>query len=165
MLCSHSVQETQDLALVAHLAAQGRSVRVVSLRPPATVPTGVDSRVGDVTDGDAAIAAAEGAAVVYQCLNAPYTEWPERFPPLQRAVMAAAERSGKELSSSASLSKAIISFCRTRLRKWSLTALIKILVIQALRFVPVLKLAKERKARKYVSCTMSSASWLLPRRQ
>jgi hypothetical protein len=32
--------------------------------------------------------------VIYQCLNAPYTQWPERFPPLQRSVLAAAERAG-----------------------------------------------------------------------
>lgn len=31
---------------------------------------------------------------VYRCLNAPYAEWPERFPPLQRGVLAAAERAG-----------------------------------------------------------------------
>jgi len=79
-------------ALVAHLAGEGRSVRVVSLHRPSTLPGGVDSRAVDVTDGRAAIDAAEGASVVYQCLNAPYTEWPTRFPPLQRAVLAAAER-------------------------------------------------------------------------
>jgi hypothetical protein len=32
--------------------------------------------------------------VVYQCLNAPYTQWPELFPPLQRGVLTAAERAG-----------------------------------------------------------------------
>ena len=37
--------------------------------------------------------AAEGASVIYQCLNAPYTKWPELFPPLQRGVVIAAERS------------------------------------------------------------------------
>jgi hypothetical protein len=37
--------------------------------------------------------------VVYQCLNAPYTQWPELFPPLQRGVLAAAERSGALLVS------------------------------------------------------------------
>jgi hypothetical protein len=31
-------------------------------------------------------------SVRYQCLNAPYTDWPRRFPPLQRGVLAAAER-------------------------------------------------------------------------
>ena len=30
--------------------------------------------------------------MVYQCLNAPYTDWPQRFPPLQRGVLSAAER-------------------------------------------------------------------------
>jgi len=29
------------------------------------------------------------AAVLYQCLNAPYTQWPERFPPLQSGAAVA----------------------------------------------------------------------------
>jgi hypothetical protein len=37
--------------------------------------------------------------VVYRWLNAPYTDWPERFPPLQRGVMAAAGRNGAPLVS------------------------------------------------------------------
>jgi nucleoside-diphosphate-sugar epimerase len=32
--------------------------------------------------------------VVYQCLNAPYPQWPELFPALQRGALAAAERAG-----------------------------------------------------------------------
>jgi nucleoside-diphosphate-sugar epimerase len=86
-------------ALSARLAEAGLAVRVVSRsRPPALVE-GVDWRAADATDADAASNAANGAAVVYQCLNAPYTDWPERFPPLQRGVMAAAERSGALLVS------------------------------------------------------------------
>ena len=54
----------------------------------------VDWRAADVTDPEAAADAAKGASVVYQCVNAPYTQWPERFPPLQRGVLAAAERNG-----------------------------------------------------------------------
>jgi hypothetical protein len=42
--------------------------------------------------------AAKGASVVYQCLNALYTMWPELFPPLQRGVLAAAERNGALLA-------------------------------------------------------------------
>jgi hypothetical protein len=34
-----------------------------------------------VTDPESAAAAAKGASVIYQCLNAPYTQWPELFPP------------------------------------------------------------------------------------
>jgi nucleoside-diphosphate-sugar epimerase len=45
-----------------------------------------------VTDVESAIDVAKGADVVYQCLNAPYTDWPRLFPPLQRSVMAAAQR-------------------------------------------------------------------------
>ena len=79
-------------ALVAHLAGAGSVVRVVSRHQPPTLPEGVESRLVDVTDGDAAADAAKGASVVYQCLNAPYSDWPKRFPPLQAAVVAAAER-------------------------------------------------------------------------
>src|SRR5580700_9490618 len=78
-------------ALAAHLAGQGIAVRSVSRhRPPA--PPGVDWRPADAADPEAAADAAKGAAVIYQCLNAPYNQWPERFPPLQRGVLAAAER-------------------------------------------------------------------------
>ena len=78
-------------ALAAHLASLGLAVRAVSRhRPPALA--GVDWRPADVTEPEVAADAAKGASVVYQCLNAPYTQWPERFPPLQRGVLAAAER-------------------------------------------------------------------------
>jgi len=79
-------------ALVDCLAGQDKAVRVVSLHRPPALPEGADSRVADVTDHEAAADAAKGASVIYQCLNAPYTKWPEQFPPLQRGVMAAAER-------------------------------------------------------------------------
>ena len=60
---------------------------------------GVDWRAGDATDPEAATDAAKGASVVYQCLNAPYTDWPKRFPPLQRGALTAAERNGALLVS------------------------------------------------------------------
>ncbi len=79
-------------ALAAHLAGLGLPVRAVSRHRPPTLAAEVDWRAADVTDAEAAIDAAKGASVVYQCLNAPYTEWPQRFPPLQRGVLSAAER-------------------------------------------------------------------------
>ena len=78
-------------ALIAQLVGAGHDVRAVSLHPPGTLPEGVDWRGADVTDPEAATDAAKGASVIYQCLNAPYTKWPELFPPLQRGVVAAAE--------------------------------------------------------------------------
>ena len=79
-------------ALVAELSRQGRHVRAVSMHRPATLADGAEWRSADATDLDAASLAAEGASVVYQCLNAPYTQWPQLFPPLQRGVLTAAER-------------------------------------------------------------------------
>jgi nucleoside-diphosphate-sugar epimerase len=79
-------------ALVAHLAGLGVAVRAVSRNRPRALADGIDWRAADAVDAEAAADAAKGAAVVYQCLNAPYTQWPERFPPLQRGVLAAAER-------------------------------------------------------------------------
>jgi nucleoside-diphosphate-sugar epimerase len=86
-------------ALAAHLARSGRAVRAISQRAPAGLPDGVEWRSADATDPDAATAAADGAAVVYQCLNAPYTQWPQRFPLLQAGVLTAAERTGALLVS------------------------------------------------------------------
>ncbi len=86
-------------ALAARLAESGVPVRAVSRHRPASLTDGVDWRVADVTDAEATLDAAKGAAVVYQCLNAPYTQWPQLFPPLQRNVLAAAERSGAVLVS------------------------------------------------------------------
>jgi nucleoside-diphosphate-sugar epimerase len=80
--------------LAAVLAGRGLSVRVLSRHRPPELADGIDWRAADATDLDAVSDAAKGAAVVYQCLNAPYAQWPELFPPLQRGVLAAAEASG-----------------------------------------------------------------------
>jgi nucleoside-diphosphate-sugar epimerase len=81
-------------ALAGHLAGLGLAVRAVSRSRPATLAGGADWRAADASDPEAATDAAKGASVVYQCVNAPYTQWPELFPPLQRGVLAAAERTG-----------------------------------------------------------------------
>jgi nucleoside-diphosphate-sugar epimerase len=71
----------------------------VSRHPPAALADDVELATADASDPDAATQAAEGASVIYQCLNAPYTSWPEHFPPLQRGVLTAAERTGALLVS------------------------------------------------------------------
>jgi nucleoside-diphosphate-sugar epimerase len=81
-------------ALAARLVGQGLGVRVVSRHRPSPLADGADWWKADASDPEAAADAAKGAAVVYQCLNAPYTSWPEHFPPLQRGVLTAAERNG-----------------------------------------------------------------------
>jgi nucleoside-diphosphate-sugar epimerase len=86
-------------ALSGRLAEMGLAVRAVSRNRPADLPDAVDWRAADASDPEAAAAAAGGASVIYQCLNAPYTDWPDRFPPLQRGVLSAAERHGALLVS------------------------------------------------------------------
>jgi nucleoside-diphosphate-sugar epimerase len=86
-------------ALTAHLTALGLPVRVVSRHQPTDLPDGVDWRGVNATDPEAATDVAKGAAVIYQCLNAPYAKWAEQFPPLQQGVLAAAERNGALLVS------------------------------------------------------------------
>jgi nucleoside-diphosphate-sugar epimerase len=81
-------------ALAACLAGRGLAVRAVSRHRPAGLADGIDWRAADAADPAATTDAAKGAAVVYQCLNAPYPQWPELFPPLQRGALAAAERAG-----------------------------------------------------------------------
>jgi hypothetical protein len=70
------------------------AVRAVSRHRPAELAGSTDWRAADVAGPQAAADAAKGASAVYQCVNAPCVQWPERFPPLQRGVLAAAERTG-----------------------------------------------------------------------
>ena len=86
-------------ALAMRLAELGLTVRVVSRNRPSGLGDGIEWRPADATNPDSAAAAAADASVVYQCLNAPYTDWPKLFPPLQRGVMGAAERTGALLVS------------------------------------------------------------------
>src|ERR1700694_5347238 len=79
------------LTLAARLAELGFAVRAVSRHRPATLAGGVDWRPAGGPHPAGPTDAAKGASVVYQCLNAPYTKWPELFPALQRNVLIAAE--------------------------------------------------------------------------
>ena len=82
------------LALAERLSGLGLAVRAVSRHRPHALAEGIDWWAADACDVNAATGAAKGASVVYQCLNAPYTQWPQRFPPLQHGVLAAAEHAG-----------------------------------------------------------------------
>lgn len=79
------------------LLARGRQVRMVSRSGRAELPPGVELRTADVYDPQQARAAAAGAAVVYQCAQPGYTEWPALFPPLQTSILNAAAAAGAKL--------------------------------------------------------------------
>lgn len=86
-------------ALARRLAAEGHRVRVVRRRAE-PVGEGIEVRAGDARDRAFAIAATEGAAVVYHCMNpSAYTgaAWEEEFPAQGEAVIAAAVRHGARL--------------------------------------------------------------------
>jgi len=88
--------------LARTLSARSLPVRTVSRHHPQGLPevsSGVEWHRADATDPAAATKAAEGAAVLYQCLNAPYTRWHTLFPALQRGVLTAAESTGALLVS------------------------------------------------------------------
>ena len=82
------------LAVIEALAARGTPVRAVSRSGGGDVPEGVEAITGDAADAAFATEAAAGAAVVYQCLNPPYTRWPEMFPSLQAAVLGGTAAAG-----------------------------------------------------------------------
>ncbi len=72
---------------------------MLSRNPPEGLPEGVEWREVDASDAGSAKDAAGDAAVIYQCLNAPYTQWPQLFPSLQRGALNAAEGTGALLVS------------------------------------------------------------------
>ena len=80
------------------LAERGDRVSVISRRGagPAEFP-GVTRVAADAADAGAMARLAEGAAVIYNCVNPPYHRWPADWPPIAASVLAAAERSGAVL--------------------------------------------------------------------
>jgi nucleoside-diphosphate-sugar epimerase len=81
------------------LIVRGHCVRMVSRNGKMdSAPAAVELVAGDATDPAFAAQVSRDADVVYNCLNAPYTEWPVIFPSLQKGVLAGAMASdGKKL--------------------------------------------------------------------
>jgi nucleoside-diphosphate-sugar epimerase len=85
-------------AVIGELARRGQTVRAVNRRGQADVPPGVEVLKGDATDPASVRQLSAGAAVVYNCLNAPdYHKWPQQFPPLQAGMLAGVGASGAKL--------------------------------------------------------------------
>jgi nucleoside-diphosphate-sugar epimerase len=79
------------LATMRALLDEGKRVRVVTRSGRAHLPAGVESVKADLEDTASAIAAAQGASVVYGCAGLPYMEWATRWPKIQAASLAAAK--------------------------------------------------------------------------
>ena len=83
--------------LANRLVEAGHRVRVVRRKAQTSQHADLEFVQADVYDRDAAIRAAAGATVVYQCTNAPYHAWPTQLPPLYRHIAAAAQAAGARL--------------------------------------------------------------------
>ena len=83
-------------AVARELIGRGKTVRMVnrSGTRPGGVPDSVSVVAGDVFAVNVAKELAQGAAVVYQCTNPPYNQWPELFPRLQANTLEAAASAG-----------------------------------------------------------------------
>jgi nucleoside-diphosphate-sugar epimerase len=83
------------------LAGRGERVCVVSRRGPAADQAagspGVTHVAADAADAEAMGRLADGAAVIYNCVNPPYHRWPADWPPIAASLLGAAERSGAVL--------------------------------------------------------------------
>jgi nucleoside-diphosphate-sugar epimerase len=75
-------------SVVEELVRRGKPVRVVSRSGKmAESPLGVELVAADLYDPAAVRALTRGAAVAYQCAQPHYWEWPQKFPPLQAAII------------------------------------------------------------------------------
>jgi len=76
-------------AIVRALHQAGYAVRAVNRSGSAEVPEGVERVAADVTDADGARRALRGADVVYLAAQPAYHRWPQEFPTMLAAVLAA----------------------------------------------------------------------------
>jgi nucleoside-diphosphate-sugar epimerase len=77
-------------ALLRELTARGRRVRAVNRSGRMAAPEGVEVTGGDATDSERMIEVCSGAAVVYNAVNVPFTQWRSDFPPAIDGVLAGA---------------------------------------------------------------------------
>ena len=84
-------------AVMAALLKRGQKVRMVSRSGAFAAPTGVEVAAADAYSVSATTAVTADAAVVYQCAQPHYHEWPEKFPPLQAAILEGTAANGAKL--------------------------------------------------------------------
>jgi nucleoside-diphosphate-sugar epimerase len=63
----------------------------------AEAPKGIELVAGDLYDPAAVRRLTQGAAVAYQCAQPHYWEWPQKFPPLQAAIIEGLTGAGTKL--------------------------------------------------------------------
>jgi nucleoside-diphosphate-sugar epimerase len=83
------------------LADRGTDVTVMTRSGAAPAHARITAVAGDATSAESIVSAATRggvtAAAIYNCVNPPYHQWPTAWPPLHRAMLDAAERTGAVL--------------------------------------------------------------------
>jgi len=79
------------------LAAAGQHVRVITRSGTGPDADGIENIAADAADAGRLARLAAGAEVIYNCASPPYHRWPQDWPPLAAAVLAAAEHAGAVL--------------------------------------------------------------------
>jgi nucleoside-diphosphate-sugar epimerase len=75
-------------SVMEELVRRGKTVRMVSRSSKlAEAPQSVELVAADLYDAATVHQLTQGAAVAYQCAQPHYWEWPEKFPPLQAAII------------------------------------------------------------------------------
>jgi nucleoside-diphosphate-sugar epimerase len=84
-------------ALVRLLAGDGARVRAVGRNLPEGLPAGVEPVQGDALDVERMCDVCQGAHVVYNCVNPPFTQWHALFPQVMDSLIIAAGSVGATL--------------------------------------------------------------------
>lgn len=84
-------------AVMRALLKRRHQVRMVNRSGKADVPEKVNVVASDAYDVNSVRRATEGAVAVYQCAQPRYTEWQEKFPPLQTSILNGTADNGAKL--------------------------------------------------------------------
>jgi nucleoside-diphosphate-sugar epimerase len=79
------------------LLAAGQTVRIGRRQAAPSRVEGVENVAVDVRDADAVARAAEGAGVVYHCVNPLYHQWPGMLLPMTRGIVEGTAKAGARL--------------------------------------------------------------------
>jgi len=84
-------------AVMRELVRRGKRVRMVNRSGRADITDGVEVVGGDAYRPEVTREVCRAAAVVYQCAQPQYHEWPDKFPPLQASILEGAAGAGARL--------------------------------------------------------------------
>ncbi len=85
------------LAVMRELYGQGKRVRLVNRSGTAAVPQSVEVVKGNAADQASTRQVCQDATVVYNCVNAPYTDWAALLPPMHAAILQGAAAANAKL--------------------------------------------------------------------